>query len=50
MRVVRLFQEKIVPKVGTVLVMTHSEQLASLFEQKVTVVKKNGVSTISSSS
>lgn len=45
-RVVRLLQEKIAPKVGTVMVMTHSEQLASLFENKITVVKENGVSTI----
>jgi DNA repair exonuclease SbcCD ATPase subunit len=45
-RVVALLQEKIVPKVGTLLVMSHDEELKAMFDQRIVVEKHNGVSSL----
>ena len=45
-QVVDLLQQHIVPSRGTVLVMSHSDSLKPLFENRITVVKKNGISKI----
>lgn len=44
--VVRLLQEKILPQSKTVLVMSHDDSLKSLFNNRITVVKENGISRI----
>lgn len=45
-QVVELLKQEIVPQSGTVLVMTHDDNLKSLITDRVTVVKENGVSKI----
>jgi len=45
-QVVRLLKTKIVPKSGTVLVMTHDDNLKALFDNRILVVKEGGISRI----
>lgn len=45
-QVVQLLKKYILPKVGTILVITHNPRLAQLFETKITVTKLNGISYI----
>jgi DNA repair exonuclease SbcCD ATPase subunit len=45
-QVVNLLRKRILPKSGTVLVMTHSDSLKSLFEKRICVEKRDGVSEI----
>jgi DNA repair exonuclease SbcCD ATPase subunit len=45
-QVMELLHEYIVPRAKTVLIVTHNETFQSLFEQRITVVKENGVSRI----
>lgn len=45
-QVVALLKEKILPKSDTVLVMSHNDDLKSLFDQRIMVIKENGISRI----
>jgi DNA repair exonuclease SbcCD ATPase subunit len=45
-KLVRLLKEKITPQAKTLLVMTHLDDLKSLFDQRILVVKENGISRI----
>ena len=45
-QVVDVLQQHIVPQVGTVLVMTHDDNLKSLIPNRITVVKEDGVSRV----
>jgi DNA repair exonuclease SbcCD ATPase subunit len=45
-KVVSLLKSMVAPNADTVLVMTHNENLKALFEKKIQVVKKDGVSSI----
>ncbi len=45
-QIIELLTEHIVPRAKTVLVMSHNEDLKALFEQRITVVKSGGVSSI----
>lgn len=45
-KVIRLLREKVVPRSKTVLVMSHDEDLKSMFENRITVIKENGISRI----
>jgi len=45
-QVVELLMEHVVPRSKTVFVMSHNEDLKSLFEQRIVVVKENGISFI----
>ncbi len=45
-QVVDLLIKHIVPTRGTVLVLSHSDALKSLFEQRITVVKQGGISRL----
>lgn len=45
-QVIELLLEHVVPRSKTVFVMSHSEDLKALFEQRITVVKENGISRI----
>ena len=45
-QVVHLLQTKIVPKCGTVLVMTHDDNLKSLIPNRLIVTKEHGISRV----
>lgn len=44
--VVHVLRTHVLPTTETILVMSHNEDLKSLFEQRITVIKENGVSRI----
>lgn len=45
-QIIHLLKSKIVPSSRTVLVVSHDQTLQALFDQRITVVKENGVSTL----
>lgn len=45
-QVVQILREIVLPTAGTVLVMTHDDNLKALIENRITVVKKDGISRI----
>lgn len=45
-QVVQVLQRNVLPKAGTVLVMTHDDNLKQLIDERIVVVKENGVSWI----
>jgi ABC-type transporter Mla maintaining outer membrane lipid asymmetry ATPase subunit MlaF len=45
-QVVQVLQSQVVPNAGTVLVMTHDDNLKSLIGDRLQVVKENGVSWV----
>jgi len=45
-QVVRLLRKHVLPRARTILVMSHAEDLKSLFEQRIRVMKEGGVSSI----
>lgn len=45
-QVVELLRTKVVPRSGTVLVMTHDDGLKEHFEHKILVIKENGISRV----
>jgi len=45
-QVVALLTKHVVPESGTVLVMSHSEDMKTLFERRILVIKENGISRI----
>ena len=45
-QVVDVLKAKVVPKTGTVLVMTHDDNLKRLIDQRMVVVKEDGVSRL----
>jgi len=47
-RVVEMLKKHVEPNVGTLLVMTHDQELQAMFDKKITVVKSGGISRIES--
>lgn len=47
-QVMKLLNKHILPKVKTIFVISHSESMKSLFEKRLIVMKKNGISTVRS--
>ncbi len=45
-KVVQLLKEKVLPHAQTVLVMSHDDELKSLFDRRIVVTKQGGVSSV----
>ena len=46
-KVMEYLQDKVLPKVGTLLVMSHDDDLKAYFDKRIVVSKVNGISVIS---
>jgi ABC-type multidrug transport system ATPase subunit len=46
-QVVDAIRKLVVPKSGTVLVMTHDDNLKQLIDDRITIVKEHGISFLS---